>query len=133
MVLDTSALLAILQDEPERSDFIRAIERADTRALSAATLVETSMALEARYGSAAVRDLDHFVARAGIDVVPVDREQADLARHAYARYGSDGQRAGLNFGDCFAYALARATGQPLLAKGDAFAPTDLHLAEVWPA
>lgn len=132
MVIDTSALMAILQDEPERSDFIRAIERAESRVMSSATLVESSILLETRYGPAGVRDLDLFLARAGVEIIDVDREQADLARHAHGRYGRGNHPANLNMGDCFAYALARSTGQPLLAKGDGFPRTDLRLADVWP-
>ena len=133
MVIDTSAILAILQDEPERSDFIRAIDRADARVLSSVTLVETSIALEHRYGPAGVRTLDLFLTRAGVEIVDVDRAQADLARHAHARFGQGHHEAALTIGDCFSYALARTTGQPLLAKGGGFARTDLRLADVWPA
>jgi len=133
MVIDTSALIAILQDEPERSDFIRAIDRADSRVMSCAALVEASIVLETRYGPAAVRDLDQFLSRASVDIVEIDRDQADLARHAFARYGRGRHAAALNLGECFSYALARATGQPLLAKGDGFPKTDLPLADVWPA
>jgi len=132
MVIDTSALIAILQDEPERSDFIRAIEAADERVISAATLVEASIVFDARYGAAGVRDLDLFIARAGIAIVDVDREQADLARHAHARYRGGSHRTTLNIGNCYTYALARSTGQPLLAKGDHFAQTDVRMADVWP-
>ncbi len=125
MVLDTSALLAILQDEPERRAFNEAIEAADARRMSVATFVEVSIVLEARYGLEAVHDFDLFIERAAIDLVPVDLEQAGVARRAYGRYGKGRHRAGLNFGDCFAYALANVLGESLLYKGDDFAHTDL--------
>lgn len=125
MVLDTSALLAILQDEPERRAFNEAIEAADTRLMSVATFVEVSIVLEARHGAEAVNDLDLFMERAGITLVPVDLEQARVARRALGRFGKGRHRAGLNFGDCFVYALASVLGEPLLHKGDDFVHTDL--------
>jgi ribonuclease VapC len=125
MVLDTSALLAILRDEPERRAFNEAIEAADTKLMSVATFVEVSIVLEARHGAEAVRDLDLFLERAGIDLVPVDLEQARVARRAFSRFGKGRHRAGLNYGDCFSYALASVLGEPLLYKGDDFVHTDL--------
>ena len=125
MVLDTSALLAILRDEPERRAFNEAIEAADTRLMSVATLVEVSIVLEARHGAEAMRDLDLFIERAGIDLVPVDLEQARVARRAFSRFGKGRHRAGLNYGDCFSYALASVLGEPLLYKGDDFVHADL--------
>jgi ribonuclease VapC len=125
MVLDTSALLAILQDEPERRAFNLAIEAADSRVLSTASFVEASAVLEVRYGTEAVRELDAFIDRAGITLVPVDAEQARVARLAFSRYGKGRHRASLNFGDCFAYALALTRGESLLYKGDDFVHTDL--------
>lgn len=128
MVIDTSALLAILQDEAERRPFNLAIEAADTRLLSVATFLEASMVLEARLGAEGVRDLDLFIDRADIELVPVDAEQAREARRAYRQYGKGRHAAGLNFGDCFAYSLARVLGEPLLFKGGDFALTDLKSA-----
>jgi ribonuclease VapC len=125
MVLDTSALLAILQDEPERRAFNEAIEAADRRVVSTATLVETSIVIESRYGAGGLRDLDALISTAAIDLVPVDAEQAEIARNAFSRFGKGRHPAGLNFGDCFAYALAKAVGEPLLYKGDDFAQTDV--------
>jgi ribonuclease VapC len=125
MVLDTSALLAILQDEPERRAFNEAIEAADARSLSAATFVETSIVIEARYGAEGLRDLDLLIDRARIEVVPVDAEQARIACRAFSRFGKGRHPAGLNFGDCFSYALAAARGESLLFKGDDFLHTDL--------
>ena len=124
MILDTSALLAILYDEPERPAFNDAVATED-KALSAANFVETSMVLEPRYGEDAVHDLDLYIAKAGIAIAPVDVEQAEIAREAFRRYGKGRHPAGLNFGDCFAYALAQARGEPLLFKGDDFARTDV--------
>lgn len=125
MVIDTSALLAILQDEPEQRAFSEAIEAADARAISAATFVETSVVLDVRFGADAVRELDLLIECAAIDVVPVDTEQARVARRAFALYGKGRHRAGLNFGDCFAYALASVLGDSLLFKGDDFRHTDI--------
>ncbi len=127
MVLDTSALVAILQNEPERRPFIEAIETADTRLLSVATFVETSIVIDARFGAEGVRDLDRFISLAACDIVPVDAEQGRLARAAFARFGKGRHRAALNYGDCFSYALATALGEPLLCKGDDFAHTDVGI------
>ncbi len=125
MVIDTSALLAILQDEPERRAFNVALEEAAERVLSVASFVETSVVIEARYGLEGVRELDAFLDTAGIDMVPVDAEQGRLARAAFSRFGRGRHRAGLNFGDCFAYALAASRGESLLFKGDDFRHTDI--------
>lgn len=125
MVIDTSALAAIFFGETERSAFLDAILAAETRLLSAATLLETGIVLEARNGEAAGREFDLFVVRADLKIIPVDAEQADLARSAWRKYGKGRHPAGLNFGDCFAYALAKATGEPLLAKGTDFTLTDV--------
>ena len=128
MVIDTSALLAILQDEPERRAFNEAIEAADSRLISAATLVETSIVIESRLGAEGLRDLDLFIERAGIQLATVDAEQAQGARRAHTRYGKGRHAAGLNFGDCFSYALASLCGEPLLYKGNDFAKTDIVAA-----
>jgi len=129
MVIDTSAFLAILQNEPERRAFNEKIQCAERRLISAATYVECSMILESRYGAEGVRDFDHFIARAQITIVPVDAEQARIARDAFREYGKGRHRAGLNFGDCFSYALSRALDQPLLFKGDDFPYTDVECHE----
>lgn len=125
MVIDSSALLAILQDEPERRALVEIIESADRRCLSVVNLVEASIVLETRRGPDAGRLLDTLVERAGIEVVGVDLEQGTLARRAFARYGKGRHSAGLNFGDCFAYALAQALGDSLLFKGKDFSQTDV--------
>ena len=125
MVIDTSALIAILQDEPERRAFNDAIEAADRRAMSVASFVEASMVVETRFGPDGVRALDLFIAKAGIELVAVDADQAHVARTAFRVYGRRRHPAGLNFGDCFAYALARTLGEPLLFKGSDFSLTDV--------
>lgn len=127
MVIDTSVLLAILQDEPERRAFNEAIEAADSRVMSVANFVETSIVIEVRYGAEGLRDLDLFLDRSGIELAPVDVEQAREARLAFSRYGKGRHPAGLNYGDCFAYALARVRREPLLFKGADFSRTDAVL------
>jgi ribonuclease VapC len=125
MVIDTSAVMAILQDEPERRSFTEAIEEADSRRMSTASFVETSIVVEMRYGTDGVGDLDLFLSRADIELVPVDAGQALVARRALTSFGKGRHPAGLNYGDCFSYALAKTLGEPLLYKGDDFAGTDI--------
>ena len=125
MVLDTSALLAMLLAEPERDAFIALLSDAEDPLLSAATLVEASIVMQAKTGTAGVRDLDQLLVTAGVRCIAVDDEQARLARNAFTRYGKGRSPAGLNFGDCFSYALARAAGRPLLFKGDHVSKTDI--------
>jgi ribonuclease VapC len=125
MVIDTSALVAVLFDEPEREEFIDKIATAARRLISAGTLVESSIVVEARRGEIAGRELDLFLHRADVLTVAVNEDQALLARAAWRRYGKGRDPAGLNFGDLFAYALARASNEELLYKGDDFARTDL--------
>jgi ribonuclease VapC len=127
MVIDTSALVAIFLGEPERNPFLEHILQAETRLLSAANAFETGLVLEAKRGEAAGREFDLFVVRAQLEIVSVDAEQADIARSAWRKYGKGRHVAGLNFGDCFAYALAKFSGQKLLAKGEDFRFTDLEL------
>jgi ribonuclease VapC len=126
MVLDTSAVMAILQNEPERRRFNEAIEAAETRSLSTAAFVECSMIVESRYGADGVRDLDLFIAKAQVSLVSVDDDQADLARRAFQKFGKGRQPAELNFGDCFSYALSRSLDRPLLFKGNALSKTDVE-------
>ncbi|HVI09794.1 MAG TPA: type II toxin-antitoxin system VapC family toxin [Candidatus Binatia bacterium] len=127
MVIDTSALAAILFREPERQKFLHAIVSDARRFVSAATMLETGMVVEARQGVAAGREFDLFAVRAGLQVVPFDAEQLELARSAWRKYGKGRHPAGLNFGDCFSYALAKSTGERLLAKGIDFASTDVEM------
>lgn len=126
MVIDTSALLAILQDEPERRSFNESIEAADSRVMSVATFIEASILLESRFGAEGLRDLDQFIERADIELAPVDLEQARIARAAFGRFGKGRHPAALNYGDCFSYALARVLGEPLLFKGEDFSQTDVR-------
>ena len=125
MVLDTSALIAVLLDEPEAVALRLAIEADPIRLLSAATLVETSIVIEARVGDAGGRELDRLLQKADVEVVAVDAEQAELARHAFRTFGKGRHAAGLNYGDCFSYALSQSSGEPLLFKGGDFAQTDV--------
>jgi ribonuclease VapC len=125
MVIDSSAVLAILQNEPERRAFNEAIAAAEQCAMSTATLVELSIVMEARFGPDGQGDLDLFLSTAQITTVSLDQDQAQLAREAFSRYGKGRHRAGLNFGDCFSYALAKWRHEPLLFKGDDFCHTDL--------
>ncbi len=125
MIIDTSAIIAILGDEPERREFNEVIESTADCSLSVASFVEASIVLEARHGYDGVRDLDLLISTAGIELVQVDASQARIARDAFRRYGKGRHPAGLNFGDCFSYALAKVTRQPLLFKGDDFSLTDI--------
>jgi len=125
MVLDTSALLALLLDEPEADDFRIAVEEDTTRLVSAANLLETALVIEARKGEPGGRELDALIQKADVVVVPVDAGHVSEARRAYRRFGRGRHAAGLNFGDVFAYALARSAGEPLLFKGDDFTKTDI--------
>jgi ribonuclease VapC len=127
MMIDTSALIAILLDEPDFHKYLALIQKADRRLISAASLLEASMVLESRAGMAAGAELDLFIHDADIEVVPVDREHVDVARRAWRKHGKGNHPAALNFGDCFAYALAKVSGEQLLAKGSDFQQTDLEL------
>lgn len=128
MVIDSSALVAILLGEEEAGRFAEAIEAASPRLLSAASLLEASMVVETRKGEAAARELDLLIYRAEIEIVPVDHRQAEIAREAWRQFGKGRHPAGLNYGDCFAYALAKTAGVPLLFKGEDFSRTDLLAA-----
>lgn len=128
MVLDTSALVAVLLGEPEAETFARAIAAARTRLVSSVTLLETGIVVEARKGKAGARELDLLLQGAKIDAVPFTAEQASLARAAWRRYGMGRHPAGLNLGDCCSYALSKLSGEPLLFKGDDFGRTDVPVA-----
>jgi ribonuclease VapC len=125
MVIDTSALVALLCMEPEAPRLARALEADPHRLISAASWVETAIVIEARYGEAGGRELDLLGAKADLSVRDVDQQQAELAREAWRRYGKSRHAAGLNFGDWFSYALAKASGEPLLFKGERFTKTDI--------
>jgi ribonuclease VapC len=128
MIIDTSAIVAILNDEPERRAFNEAIEKSDTCLLSTAGFVEASMVIDNSRGYEGLRDFDLLLANARIELVPVDADQAHIARQAFRQYGKGRHPAALNFGDCFSYALAKASGFPLLFKGNDFAKTDIQSA-----
>lgn len=130
MVIDTSALVAILTGEPEQAAFIRAIECANSCLLSTASWVETSIVIDARYDTAGLYHLDRLLEQAGIETVAFDAKQAHIAREAYQRYGKGRHPAALNFGDCFTYALSIARGEPLLFKGRDFSQTDICVVEL---
>src|SRR3979490_292808 len=128
MVLDTSALVALLLDEREAEEFRVAVEEDTTRLVSAATLLETALVIEARKGEPGGRALDALIQKAEVVVVAVDAGHVSEARRAYRRFGKGRHAAGLNFGDVFAYALARTSGEPRLFKRDDFAQTDARRA-----
>lgn len=126
MIVDTSALIAILRDEPDALVYAEAIEAAAERRLSAANFVEAAIAIDGSRDPIASRHFDELVATAQLTIEPVTREQAQIAREAYRDFGrGSGHPAQLNFGDCFAYALAKVRAEPLLYKGNDFARTDL--------
>jgi ribonuclease VapC len=125
MTLDTSVLIAILENEPERAQFVSMITDANHCQISTVSVLEASLVLEGRQGPAAGSDLDTFLRRASIEIVPFDREQLIEARQAFRRFGKGRHRAGLNFGDCASYALAQWSGEPLLFKGTDFISTDV--------
>ncbi|OBI22123.1 ribonuclease VapC [Mycobacterium sp. E2327] len=128
MVIDTSALIAMLTDEPEAERFEAVVEADPVRLMSTASYLETAIVIEVRFGEPGGRELDLWLHRAGVDLVGFDVDQADAARVAYRRYGKGRHRAGLNYGDCFSYALAKISGQPLLFRGDDFTHTDIGVA-----
>ncbi len=128
MVLDTSGILCVLLAEPEAKTFAEAIVTARHRTLSAATWVETAIVVTAKRGTRGRAEFDKLLAAADAEVVAVDAAQAELAFGAWLKYGKGRHDAGLDFGDCFAYALAKQRGEPLLCKGDDFARTDIVLA-----
>jgi len=125
MVIDTSAIIAILLDEPERAAFDRQIEADPVRLISAVGRVEAGMVIETRKGVAGRSRLDRFLQLIATDIVAVTPEQAEMALEAFRRFGKGRHRAGLNIGDCFAYAAAKATGEKLLFKGNDFTQTDI--------
>jgi len=132
MVIDTSALVAIFLGEPERKLLLDLLLQAQTRMISAATVLEAGIVLEARRGESAGREFDLLLVRANLQIVAVDSEQTEIARSAWRKYGKGRHPAGLNFGDCFAYALAKFAGEPLLAKETDFAATDIEVCPLRP-
>lgn len=126
MIIDTSALIAILRAEPEKLAYASAIERANDRRISAANFVETALVIDGSRDPIASRRLDDLLREAQISIEPVTERQAHIARAAYRDFGRGSKHpASLNFGDCFAYALAADKGEPLLFKGEDFRHTDI--------
>ena len=129
MIVDSSALIAILRNEADAADYTKAIDRADVCRISAATYLETAIVVDGSRDPILSRRLDDLITTAAIYIEPLTEAQAHIARQAYRDYGrGSGHPAQLNFGDCFAYALARATGEPLLFKGNDFGHTDVARA-----
>ncbi len=129
MIIDTSALIAILRAEPDAREIARAIEKADSRRISAANWLEAAAVIDASRDPVASRRFDELVQAAELRVEAVTHDQASIARDAYRDFGrGSGHKAGLNFGDCFAYALAKASGEALLFKGNDFSHTDITSA-----
>ena len=125
MIIDSSAIIAVLNNEPERPFFTKAIAEASSCFMSTASFVETSIVLEHRFGYDGVRDFDLLISKASIALAPVDADQANIARQAFKTYGKGRHPAQLNFGDCFSYALAKARDEVLLFKGNDFNHTDV--------
>ncbi|MEP9356834.1 type II toxin-antitoxin system VapC family toxin [Xanthobacter sp. KR7-65] len=128
MVIDTSAIVAIFFNEPDAPSYRERIADDPIRLISAATFLEAAMVIEARFGEAGGAELDLWLHKAEVEVVAVTAEHADQARRAWRRYGKGRHPAGLNYGDCFSYALAVLSGEPLLFKGDDFPKTDIRVA-----
>lgn len=128
MVIDTSAIIAILSAEPEAEQLVTVLVSDPVRLMSAASLLESAMVIEARYGEPGGDKLDELVSTAQIRIEPVTVEQVKIARQAFRLYGKGRHPAALNFGDCFTYALAKILDQAVLFKGDDFKVTDLKLA-----
>lgn len=128
MIIDTSAILAILFAEDDAARYADAIAAAPLRLMSAANYLEAGIIVDNQVNATAGRQLDALLSRASIQVESVTREQADLARQAYLDFGKGNHPARLNFGDCFAYALAKTRGLPLLFKGEDFSRTDVVAA-----
>jgi ribonuclease VapC len=128
VVIDSSAILAILQKEPEAAAFTAAVSGASERYISAVSALEASIAAMSKRGMAGAQNVEDFITGTALQIVPFDTEQLAIARSAYQRYGRGRHPARLNFGDCAAYALAKSLGQPLLFKGGDFAQTDISPA-----
>ena len=125
MVVDTSAIISIMLNEPDAEEMLRKMARASSKHFSAVSYVECLMVLLGRMGEGAQQAVDKMISRSGIVISPVSPEQAKFAIAAFRRFGKGHHPAGLNFCDCFSYALAKSTGEPLLFKGRDFAKTDV--------
>ena len=130
MVIDTSALIAILFGEPEALSFTRVLAGETLKWISSINALETGIVVEARKGEAGGREFDLLMHRAQIEIVAMNADQAELARAAWRKYGKGNHPAGLNIGDCCAYALAKYSGEPLLFKGNDFSRTDIRAAMI---
>ena len=130
MVIDSSAMVAMFLGEPERKVFRNLIVNSESRLISSVNVFETGVVLEARSGISLAREFDLFLVRADIQVMSIDAEQTELARSAWRKFGKGRHKASLNLGDCFAYALSKFTGEPLLAKGNDFSLTDLEIVQL---
>jgi ribonuclease VapC len=128
MVIDTSAIVAIAFNEPDAASLEQRIADDPVRVISAATVLEAAMVIEARLGEPGGSELDLWLHKVGVEIIAVEAEHADQARRAWRRYGKGRHPAGLNYGDCFSYALAALTGEPLLYKGNDFSQTDIRTA-----
>ena len=126
MVIDSSAILALLFNEPEADDVEIAIDEDPIRLMSVASGLEAAIVVEARLGAAGGLEFDLLLHKARIELVAVTSEQMEVGRAAWRRFGRGRHAANLNFGDCFAYALAAVSGEPLLFKGDDFSKTDVQ-------
>jgi ribonuclease VapC len=126
MVVDTSAVIAILLGETEAEVFVRALVDDPKRMISAYNALESAIVIEAKKGEAGGRELDLFLHRARIEMIALNGDQVELARAAWRKYGKGNHPAGLNIGDCCAYALAKYSGEPLLFKGRDFRQTDIR-------
>lgn len=129
MIIDTSAIIAVLFNEDDAEVFAQSISQSDSRRMSAATFVEAAIVVETQTKSNGSRQLDAFLRKADIAIEPVTEEHAHIARQAFIDFGKGRHPAGLNYGDCFSYALAKATGEPLLFKGKDFSKTDVIAAD----
>lgn len=128
MILDSSPLVAILAEESDAEIYVEAISRAPRCRISAGNYLELSIVIEGQFGADVLRQCDALFRRIGIVIEPVTTEQVHIARQAFHDFGKGRHPAGLNFGDCFAYALAKFTGEPLLFKGEDFKKTDILAA-----
>lgn len=130
MVIDTSALIAILAQEDDAARFAEAIQQDEVRLISAATLTETGIVATVLFGKEGGADLDDLMEAMQVEIVPLTEEHSRLAREAFVKYGKGRHAAKLNFGDCFSYALAKASGHPLLFKGNDFSHTDVKVVAI---
>ena len=126
MVVDTSVVIAVLLGEPETASFVRALAEAPKKTISAFNALESAIVIEAKKGEAGGRELDLLLHRAQIEIIVLNGDQVELARTAWRKYGKGNHSAGLNIGDCCAYALAKYSGEPLLFKGNDFSQTDIQ-------